>query len=124
MGVVKLLVRLTLIVAPVCAMAVGTTIPPPSTTIPSSYLVAVATSECTTGCDAKYFQCTKGKSGRDMKQCADERRACYQRCSAAASRTDCKKGCDGGYAQCGKSGSGKDMRQCAKERKACYQRCS
>ena len=124
MRTIYLLVRVMLALVPLSAMAADASRDERSKTYPTSYLVSVSTSECTKGCDAKYFQCAKGNSGKDMKRCADERKVCYQRCAAAASLSDCTKACDGKYAQCGKGRSGKDMKQCANERKVCYQRCT
>ena len=109
---------------PLSAMANDAISNHPTNVSRSSYLVSVSTSQCTKQCDGKYDQCAKGKTGKDMKQCAEERRVCYSRCSAAASRADCTKGCEGKYAQCGKSNGGKDMKQCSSERKVCYARCA
>ena len=109
---------------PLSAMASDAISNHPTNVSGSSYLIAVSTSECTNECDGKYAHCAKGKTGKDMKQCAEARKVCYSRCSAVASRAECTKGCDGKYVQCGKSNGGKDMKQCASERKVCYKRCS
>ena len=88
-----------------------------------SYLVFVSSSACTNTCNSKYIECGKGHGGKDMKQCASERKVCYQSCPSATSGSECTTACNRKYIECGKGRSGKDMKQCSDERKVCYRRC-
>lgn len=88
-----------------------------------SYLVFVSSSACTKTCDNKYIDCGKRYGGKDMKQCASERKVCYRNCPSVTSSSECTNACNKKYIECGKGRSGRDMKQCSDERKVCYRRC-
>lgn len=85
-------------------------------------LVLASTSTCTSECDRAYARCAAKGYGKDMKQCADDRGACYGRCSATASRSECKSACEKSYIDCGKR-KDKDMKRCSDDRRVCHRRC-
>lgn len=120
----SLLLRFVLVLACVPALAADNNTRQHLNSSGMSPLVLVSDSACTRTCEAKYMECGRGRTGKDMKQCAGERKVCYRGCVAATSHAECTKGCDGKYVQCGKGGGGKDIKQCANDRKICYRRCS
>lgn len=119
---ISLLLKIALLFVPVSALASEVGQEKHWNSVKSSYFVLKSNSQCTSGCDSEYIRCTKKGTGKDMKQCSDQRTVCYRQCSAAAFRSDCKQGCESSYLACAKT-KGKDMKQCSNERKACYHRC-
>ncbi len=121
---ISLVLRLVLALVCVPALAADANTRQSLNTLEMSQLSFVSDSACTRDCENKYMECGRGRTGKDMKRCAAERKLCYRGCAAAVSRAECTKGCDGKYFQCGKGGGAKDMKQCANDRKVCYRRCS
>ena len=76
----SLLLRFALLLMSLPAVAANATFLGEWNVSQSTHLVLVSTSACKKACEDKYAKCAKGNSGKDMKQCADERKVCYKPC--------------------------------------------
>ncbi len=84
MKLLALLTPLALVVVAALALAANPEYDVPSHVLQAPYVLAVDRSECTKACEKRYSQCAK--TSRDMKQCSDERKACYSRCDRSSPR--------------------------------------